>query len=125
MHRGFRRVLGVVAIVAITLQTALWGGTTTHASATTFDPFSVICHSGGNVDAASDQTPTSPVSVPGHACDHCNLCSAAPAPAVSPAGVVVRLLPNRLSRVLEPVSIVPRARLEVSLKGPRAPPVYV
>lgn len=124
MRTGFRRVLSVVAITAVALHSALWGGTATIAAATAVDPFSVICHSGGDVDTAQDQAPTSPLSAPSHACDHCNLCGAAPSPAASPAAVVIRLLTARPSRVFEPVSTIPRAGFEVALKGARGPPVF-
>ena len=124
MHTGVRRVLTIAAIAAIALHGVLWGGTATRAAAPMVDPFSVICHSGGNVDATPDQAPTSPVSAPSHACDHCNLCGAAPSPAASPAAVVIRLLTARPSRVFEPVSTIPRAGFEVALKGARGPPVF-
>ena len=124
MHTGFRRVLSIVAIAAIALHGVLWGGTATRAAAPAVDPFSVICHSGGNVDATPDQAPTSPVSAPSHACDHCNLCGSTPSPAASPAAVVISLLAIRPSHVLEPVSAIPRAGFEVALKGARGPPVF-
>ncbi len=124
MHTGFKRALSIVAIAAIALHGTLWGGTATRAAAPTVDPFSVICHSGGNVDAAPDQAPTSPVSAPSHACDHCNLCGSAPSPAPSPAAVVIQFLTTRPSHVLEPVSTIPRAGFEFALKGARGPPVF-
>ena len=128
MHTGVRRVLTIAAIAAIALHGVLWGGTATRAAAPMVDPFSVICHSGGNVDATPDQAPTSPVSAPSHAFDHCNLCGSAPSPAAAPAAVGTDCLElmsrDGTSHVLEPVSAIPRAGLEVALKGALGPPVF-
>jgi hypothetical protein len=120
MRTRFRRVLSIVAITVIALHTALWGGSATHAAA--IDPFSVICHSGEN--ATQDQAPASPVSVPSHACDHCNLCASTAPPAAAPTAVVVQLLLNEPSYVLEPAPAVPHGGVEVALKGARGPPVF-
>jgi hypothetical protein len=120
MCTGVKRALGIVAIVAIALHAALWGGTTVYRPAAALDPFSVICHSSG--DATSDPAPAAPTSTPSHACDHCNLCSTAPLSAVSLAATIIERLLVRLSHELEPASSVTRAGPEVSLKGPRGPP---
>lgn len=122
MRTRFRRLLGIVAITVIALHSALWGGQATRTATAAVDPFSVICHSGGNADTAPDQAPAD--SAPSHACDHCNLCGSTPSPTTSPAAVVIWLPPNRPSHVLEPVSTIPRAGLEVTLKGARGPPVF-
>jgi hypothetical protein len=124
MRTRFRRVLSIVAITVIALHTALWGGSATRASATAVDPFSVICHSGEDGGATADQAPTNPVSAPSHACDHCNLCGSTPPAAAAPGVVVVQLVPNRPSYVLEPAPAVPHGGVEVALKGARGPPVF-
>jgi hypothetical protein len=115
--------LGIAAIAAIALHTALWDGTTVHVAAVAVDPFSVICHSGGEADATSDPAPAAPASIPSHACDHCNLCGATPSSAVSPAAAIIEHLPVLQSRQIEPASNAARTGLKISLKGARGPPV--
>jgi hypothetical protein len=121
MRTGLRRVLGLVAITAIAMHTALWGGTATRTVATAVDPFSVICHSGEN--AAPDRTPINPISAPSHACDHCNLCGSTLSPLTSPAAVAVEFFPDQPSYVLESAPTIPHGGIEVALKGARGPPV--
>jgi hypothetical protein len=65
MRIRFRQVLSIVAIIAIALHSALWGGPATRPATAAVDPFSVICHSGGNADRAPDPAPDS--TAPGHA----------------------------------------------------------
>src|SRR5262245_44187316 len=122
MRTRFKRVLSIAAITVIALHTALWGGSAAHAASVAVDPFLVICYSGDS--DAPEQAPTSPVSAPSHACDHCNLCGSMPSPAAAFAVVAVRLLPNRPSYVLEPALTVRHGGVEVALKGARGPPVF-
>ena len=123
MPTRFRRVLGVVAIAAITLHTAFWGGTATRAATAAIDPFSVICHSDGNADTP-DHTPVTPASAPSHACDHCNLCGTTSAPAAASADATIQCFPARSLHQLEPAFTISKAGLDVSLKGARGPPVF-
>ena len=123
MRTGLRRVLGIVAITAIAMHTALWSGTAARTVATAVDPFSVICHSGEN--AGPDRTPTNPISAPSHACDHCNLCGSTLPPVAAPVAAAVQLFPDRPFRVLEPAAAIPHGGVEVALKGARGPPVFV
>jgi hypothetical protein len=122
MRTRFRRVLSIVAVTAIATHTALWGGTMTRAATTVVDPFLVICHSDEN--AAPDQIPTSPGTVPSHACDHCNLSGSTPPATAAPAAVVIQLLTDRPSHAIKPVSAIPRAGFTPALKGARGPPVF-
>jgi hypothetical protein len=122
MRIRFRRVLSIVAITVIALHSALWRGQATRTAAAAVDPFSVICHSGGNADTAPVQAPAS--SVPSHPCDHCNLCGSTSPPAASPTTVVLQLLSNQPSRVVEPAPTIPHGGVEVALKGARGPPVF-
>lgn len=122
MRTRFRRVLSIVAIAVIALHATLWGGTVTYSTTAAIDPFSVICHSAET--ATPDQAPASPTSLPSHACEHCNLCALAPAPAAAPAVVVVQFLQIGPSYVLEPAPAVPHGGVEVALKGARGPPVF-
>ncbi len=57
MRLGGRRATGLMAILAIALHAVLWGAVPM-ASATTVDPFSVICHSGSS--APAEQGPQAP-----------------------------------------------------------------
>lgn len=123
MRTRFKRALSIVAITAIATHAAFWGGPATRAATAAFDPFSVICHSGGaNADTTLDRAPAS--SAPSHACDHCNLCGSAPPPAASPTNVVIQLLTNQPSYALEPAPTIPHGGVEVTLKGARGPPVF-
>jgi hypothetical protein len=119
MRTGFRWVLSVVAIAAIALHTALWGGTVIRASAAV-DPFSVICHSGEYAGGG----PTSPVPAPSHPCDHCNLCGSTSPPAAPPTIATFQLVPDRPPHVIEPISTPTRGGFEATLKGARGPPAF-
>ncbi|HET8546081.1 MAG TPA: DUF2946 family protein [Pseudolabrys sp.] len=122
MRTRFRRLLSIVAITAIGLHSALWGGPATRTATAAVDPFSVICHSGGNADTAPDQAPASPAL--SHACDHCNLCGSTPSPTAFPSAVVVEFLTNQPSYAIEPAPTIPHNGVEVTLKGARGPPVF-
>jgi hypothetical protein len=94
-----------LAIYAVALHAILLGLAPIAANGEIVNPVSVICHS-ARPAAAGDEAPGKPDLSPGHACEHCNLCSAAspPEPAVVPIG---RLLPTRLLQVLRPASHSP------------------
>jgi len=118
-----RRVLGIVAIMAIALHTTLWGVLAAQATAgIPTDPFSVICHSGGTAEKTGDQVPADPASSPTHACDHCTLCGTAAAPPVPDGAVAVRLLPTRLLQVLTAAPAVPANGTAVGSTRARGPP---
>ena len=76
MRLGARQVLSWVAIYAVAMHTLLTGiGPAFAAAQDSVDPFSVIClHDAGAAPPAVQQPSGL---VPGHACEHCNLCSAA------------------------------------------------
>ncbi len=117
-----RRVLGVVAIMAIALHTTLWGVVAGHAAAgTPVDPFSVICHSGAATETG-DQAPADPPGSPAHACDHCTLCGTAAAPPVPDSASAVRLLPTWPLHVLSAAPAVSRNGIAVGSTRARGPP---
>ena len=87
MRLLLRRGVTVLAIYAVALHVILLGLVPIAANGEIVNPFSVICHSAGPA-AAGDETPGKPDLIPGHACEHCNLCSAAPPP--EPAVVLDR-----------------------------------
>lgn len=103
MRLLLRRGVTVLAIYAVALHVILLGLAPIAANGEIVNPFSVICHSAGSA-AAGDETPGKPDLIPGHACEHCNLCSAA-APPPEPGIVLIgNLLPTRLLQVLRPAS---------------------
>ncbi|MGA2567767.1 MAG: DUF2946 family protein [Pseudolabrys sp.] len=115
-----RQVAGWVAIYAVALHVILLGLVPTAANGEIVNPVSVICHS---VAPAGDEAPGKPDLVPGHACEHCNLCSAAAPP--EPAVVLMgNLLPTRLLRVLRPASHAPTAGIVFSPHLARGPPRF-
>ena len=115
-----RQVIGWVAIYAVALHVILLGLVPIAANGDTVNPFSVICHSVTPI-AAGNETPGKPDLIPGHACEHCNLCSAAPPP--EPAIVLIgNLVPARLLHVLRPASHAQRAGIVFSPNLARGPP---
>jgi len=117
-----KQVMSWVAIYAVALHLILLGLVLIAANGEIVNPFSVICHS-VPADVASDETPGKPDLIPGHACEHCNLCSAAPPPA--PASVLIgSLLPTRLLHVLSPASQTPSAGVSFRANFARGPPLF-
>lgn len=125
MRRGVKRSLGWLAIVAIALHTVLWGVATPMASASTVDPFSIICSSATHAVAQIDQVPGQ-VPAPAAACDHCNLCGAAAAPAVTLDSVLAgQLQPAKLLQVLRPATGATHDGVAYSPHQARGPPQRV
>jgi hypothetical protein len=112
----------LLAIYAVALHVILFGLVPIAANGEIVNSFSVICHSAGPA-AAGDETPGRSDLIPGHACEHCNLCSVAPPPepAVLPIG---RLLPTRLLQVLRPASHTPSGGVAFRPNLARGPPRF-
>jgi hypothetical protein len=120
MRDSAKRVLSVVAILAIALNAMLWG-IAPMSAAPSADPFSVICHSGSA--SLSDQTPADPASVPSHGCDHCNLCSAASTPPSALNTVLAGILtPVKLLRVVPQATAAPFDGVAYNPNKTRGPP---
>lgn len=117
-------MLSWVAIYAVAMHTLLTGVTPAFAAAqNSVDPFSVICQHDAVAGSPAGQPPSG--LVPGHACEHCNLCSAAaplPAPDLAVFG---NLMPARLLQVLRPASAAPNAGFEYRPNFARGPPLFV
>jgi hypothetical protein len=121
MRLGIKRGVTLLAIYAVALHTVFLGFAPIGAAqAAANDPFSIICHSVAPTDdapAAADHL------LPGHACEHCNLCSVtAPPPAPT---IALNLTPARVSHVLNPISAPPRAGIASDPKQARGPPAFV
>jgi hypothetical protein len=120
MRAVWRTITGVLAIYAVALHVIL-AGLMPVGAATSADPLSIICHS---VPAAAagqaDQGPSVPQ--PGHACEHCNLCSTLAPPPAPNTPLAATLMPARVLQVLYPVSTAARTALAASPKLARGPP---
>jgi hypothetical protein len=119
-----RQVTSWVAIYAVALHVILLGLVPIAANGATVNPFSVICHSIAPTGAAGDETPGKPDLIPGHACEHYNLCSAAAPPPAPGIVLIGNLLPTRLLQVLRPVSQASRAGIAFSPNFARGPPPF-
>jgi hypothetical protein len=124
MRNLARQVLSWVAIYAVALHVILLGLMPIAANGATVNPFSVICHSIAPTGAAGDETPGKPDLIPGHACEHCNLCSAAAPPPGSDIVLIGNLLPTRLLQVLRPESNAAPASIALRTNFARGPPPF-
>ena len=123
VRTGLRRAVSLVAIYVVALHTILLGIVPVAASASVAgDPFSIICHSDAQAGGAAEQTPGRP-DVPGHACDHCILCSAS-APPVLVSVFAGQLVPLRLLQVLQPASTAARSHSAITPHLARGPPYF-
>lgn len=118
MRSGWRKIIGVVAIYAVALHVILTGLAPLAAAAASADPLSVICHSVPAGAPGHDQG----VPAPGHACEHCNLCSALAPPPAPVTSMAVTLAPARVLHVLRPLSTSARTALASDPKLARGPP---
>jgi len=118
MRTTIRRVTAVLAIYAIALHTVLWAAAAP-LTAPSLDPFSVICHSEAGIPG--EQAPGDGTFVPGHACDHCNLCTAFAPPAPG-AALAAYLAPARILKVLRPLDVGRHDDIAADPKRARGPP---
>ena len=119
MRALVRRSVTVLAIYTIALHTVLWAAVAPFTAAPPVDPLTVICHS--EPSATGDTTPVHGPIAPAHACDHCNLCSAA-APPPAPMSVIGRIEPVRTLRILHPANVSRQDDVVVGPKLARGPP---
>jgi hypothetical protein len=114
-----RQVMSWVAIYAVALHVILLGLVPIAANGASVNPFAVICHS----VTGGDEAPGTPDFAPGHACEHCNLCAAAPPP--EPATFQIgTLLPTRLLHVMRPAAQPLRVGIVSSPHLARGPPRF-
>ena len=120
---GFRRALSLAAIYVVALHTILLGVVPVPAVSVVDASLSIICHSDVEAVAPVAQSPGRPDIIPGHACDHCILCSASAAPMLREV-FAGQLVPTRLVQVLRPGSTSVRSRLAITLHLARGPPIF-
>jgi hypothetical protein len=120
MRLGWRKITGGVAIYAVALHVVLTGLLPVGAAAASAGPLSVICHSVPAGATGDDHGQTIPA--PGHACEHCNLCTAMAPPPAPATPVTGNLAPAPVLHVLRPVSTAARTSLASDPKLARGPP---
>jgi hypothetical protein len=122
MRPARRRFLSLLAIYAVALHTIFLGfAPIGAAAAAATDPFSVICHS---VTPAEQSGGQAGHRLPGHACEHCNLCSASEPPPAPTVALTVTMAPARIYHLLIPVSAPPRTGIASDPKQARGPPRF-
>ena len=122
MRRLLRRSVTLLAIYAVALNVIFLGLAPIAGNAAALDPFSVICHS--VTGTQGDAAPKSGL-IPGHACEHCNLCSAAAPPPAPDVAFNIDLGPARILQVLRPASAPTHAGVTSNPKLARGPPRLV
>ena len=116
MRKVSRRAVSWAAIYAVALHAILMGV----SPVTNGESFSVICRSDAQ-PLAPEQAPNHSDHRPGHACEHCNLCSAA-GPLPAPDTLASILLPLRVTHVLHPAFSATRIGLASDPKLATGPP---
>jgi hypothetical protein len=122
MAGGIRRFLSVATAIAVATHTVLWTALAPLAASSAVDPFTVICHSETSIPA--EQTPAPAPFSPGHACDHCNLCSAAAPPLTPDTILTTRFMPVRILQVLRPANFARHDNDAADPKLARGPPAF-
>ena len=122
MRAGTRQFLSVVAAIAVVMHTVLWAAVAPLAASSAVDPFTVICHS--ETSAPAEQAPDHGPLTPAHACDHCNLCSAAAPPLAPDTALAARFEPVRTLQVLHPTNIARHDDVAADPKLARGPPAF-
>src|SRR6185312_3891071 len=120
MRSAWKKAIGVLAIYAVALHVVLTGLVPMGAFARSDDPLSVICHS-ASAGAVTQQDELPRIPQPGHACEHCNLCTALAPPAAHTALADI-LVPQKLIRLLRPASSEPSSLLAFDPTLARGPP---
>jgi hypothetical protein len=123
MRMQLRRGVTWLAIYAVALHAILLGLAPIAAASAAADPLSVICLHNTDAGSPAGQQPSD--LVPGHACEHCNLCSAAAPPAAPDLIVSGNLKPARLLQAPRPASATPNSGVSYCPNLARGPPLFV
>jgi hypothetical protein len=123
MRLGIRRAVGWAAIYAVALHAILIGFVPIAANGTSVDPFSIICH--GATGTSGDEAPARPGLIPGHACEHCNLCNVVAPPPVPDIALAGSIGPVRILHVPRPVSAALATGVAFRPNLARGPPRFV
>jgi hypothetical protein len=119
MRLKARRSVTLLAIYAVALHVILLGLAPIGPAGAGGDPLSIICH---GVAGSVDEAPLKSNLVPGHACEHCNLCSLVAPPPAPAAALAHDMGPARILHVLRPASTAPRNGRASNPKLARGPP---
>jgi hypothetical protein len=122
MRAGAKHFLTIGAAIAVALHTVLWVAVAPLAATQAVDPFTIICHS--ETSAPAEHAPAHGPLVPAHACDHCNLCSAAGPPLPPDTALSARFEPVRILRVLRPAYVARQDQITADPKLARGPPAF-
>jgi len=120
MRHVLRKSTTLLAIYAVALHVIL--SSIGALAVSTIDPFSVNCHSIADVGTTGNEAPSKPDLVPGHACEHCNLCSAAAPPPAPDVALNVDFKPTHVLHVLFLASTPTRIGVTSDPKLARGPP---
>lgn len=123
MHVQLRRGVTWLAIYAVALHAIVLGLAPMAATSAAADTLSVICLHDAGAGSPTGQQPSG--QVPGHACEHCNLCNIAAPPPAPGLIVIGTLTPARLLQVLRPASAVSSAGVAFRPNLARGPPLFV
>ena len=125
MRTWVRRTISWAAIYAVALHAVLSSvAPVIGGSSIAGNPFSIICRSDAQAVAPTNQSPVSPNQLPGHACEHCNLCSTSVAPP-APDVFIGTVRPLRVAHILRPALSTPRIGVASDPKLARGPPQVV
>ena len=120
MRHVLRKSTTLLAIYAVALHVIL--SSIGSLAVSTVNPFSDICYSVAHAGAPGNEAPSKPDLVPGHACEHCNLCSAAAPPPAPDVALNVDFEPTHVLRVLFLASTPTRIGVTSDPKLARGPP---
>lgn len=124
MRFGCRKIVSVLAIYAIALNTILWAVLAPVPAGASFDPLTAICHSVVDQAPGTEQSPAGQPAKPSKACDHCSLCSTTPASFSATDAVLAGvLLPGRVLRVLRPADAARATGVVSDQHSARGPPL--
>jgi hypothetical protein len=124
MLRRLKHGVTVLALYAMALHVLLVAfAPVITGTAASPNPFSVICHSGVTDSASSSGTSDrSPALIPGTACEHCNLCSAAAPPPAPDVALDIQFAPSRVLHIFRPADMPAPGGIAFEPKLARGPP---